>query len=372
MNEQQELLTMLTDSASKFLGARSHQDQSSSDWTAMADLGWLALPLPEDHGGAGLGAEEIAALTRHFGYYGYGNDYIAQAVLPARILAAVPADNADGAGLCEQLIGGSARLGLAWQEHAGELGDEMPGCQLTGDALKGYQLNGAKCFVAGATPASHWLVSAQQSGEPVMIAVESTAPGVAVKSLASSEGRFDDGFCELHFENVAIDAGKLLLKGERARLALGEALATARIALAAELEGIAAGCLDQTAEFIKTRKQFNQPIGAFQVIRHRSVDLKIAVRLAASSWRRAARQWRENAGDPDQTPWISAAKARCADSALKVCKEAIQMHGAMGFTEEAGIGRYMRAAIRCGAWLGSPARHRRILLNQLHQEFSHA
>src|SRR5690606_31992979 len=106
------------------------------------------------------------------------------------------------------------------------------------------------------------------------------------------------------------------------------------------------------------RVQFERAIGSFQTIRHRCVDLYIATQLAGAAWRHALAQFESGDADAIATA-ASAAKARCADTAQRVGREAIQMHGAMGFTEEANIGLFLREGLRGFAALGSPLQQRR-------------
>ena len=166
-----------------------------------------------------------------------------------------------------------------------------------------------------------------------------------------------------------MDECSILLSGNDAEAAISEALNAAQIAIAAELEGLAKGCLEQTLEHLKTRSQFKQVLGSFQAIRHRCADLFIACRLAESSWRRAVHDY-QNGHSTLAQQQIHAAKARCGDTAFKVAKEAIQMHGAMGFTEEAGIGNYMRTTLGLSSWMGSPQRHRHLLMSSTLPELS--
>ena len=116
--------------------------------------------------------------------------------------------------------------------------------------------------------------------------------------------------------------------------------------------------LERTISFVNDRVQFARPIGSFQTIRHRCVDMHIATQLAGATWRNALALFEQGNADAIAQA-ASAAKARCADTAQRVGREAIQMHGAMGFTEEADIGLFVREGLRGYAALGSPSLHRR-------------
>jgi alkylation response protein AidB-like acyl-CoA dehydrogenase len=161
---------------------------------------------------------------------------------------------------------------------------------------------------------------------------------------------------EVQFEGARPLFETPLLRGSEAAAALSKALDAGRVALSAQLAGLAAGMLQRTVAQVTSRVQFGRPIGSFQVIQHRCVDLYIATRLAEATWRNALGVY-ESGGE--RTVAVDAAKARCADTAQRIGREAIQMHGAMGFTEEADIGLYVRAAMHAYAWLGTPLLLRR-------------
>jgi 3-oxochol-4-en-24-oyl-CoA dehydrogenase len=131
------------------------------------------------------------------------------------------------------------------------------------------------------------------------------------------------------------------------------------VAQSARLAGIASACLAKTVDYVKARSQFGKPLGSFQAIQHRCVDLHIETQLADATWRHALRRYLLEPAMAQSSCTASAAKARCAGVALAVTKAAIQMHGAIGFTEEGGLGRYIRAALYDSAWLGGPLLHRR-------------
>ena len=172
------------------------------------------------------------------------------------------------------------------------------------------------------------------------------------------------------FDDVELSEAQILLKGAEALNALQAALAIGRVAVSAQLTGIAKGCLEQTVTYVNQRVQFGRPIGSFQSIKHRCVDLLIEVELADACWREAARQL--DSDEQDCIASVCAAKARSSDVARKVGKEAVQMHGAMGFTEECDVGLFLRAALQLSGWLGSPHSMRRQFLTVTESNLLHA
>jgi alkylation response protein AidB-like acyl-CoA dehydrogenase len=357
MTDDSEIISLLKDSAQHFIQASAEANSSAQKQTpsallaSMAELGWPGLALSEAKGGSGLGLQAITALTNLFGESALTTPFIGQCILPSILLNHAP-DNDFVAMLCNQLNSAEQALAFAWQEQVGQL----PSSKSLSVVENGV-LNGSKCFVAGASYAQHFLISATIDNQSCLIALDKDAEGISIKTSFNS----DMGFADIQLKNVAIAPDAIILQGENADAAINAALNTAQIAVAAQLSGLANGCLEQTLEYIKTRSQFKQLLGSFQAIRHRCADLFMSNKLADSSWQRAVREYGNGSNDLTEQQ-IHAAKARCADAAFKVAKESIQMHGAMGFTEEAGIGHYMRAAIGLSSWLGSAQQHRHQLM----------
>jgi len=314
-------------------------------WREMGALGWLGLGLPESIGGSGMGLREASVLAEQFGRSAFVAPYVAASVMPSALLA--PAESSPQAvDLAASLQSGDKVLTLAWQEHIDELDAGQPSARLTEG-----RISGRKIFVPAADSADVLLVSVVTEGGVAVVVVAADAQGLTRVDQAGGLGTVST----LEFDHVPILGGSALLVGALALVALQAALDAGRVALAAQLQGLAAGLLDRTLEYVKGRVQFARPIGSFQTIQHRCVDLFIAVRLAGASWRHALQQLERG----DATAAVSAAKARCADVAQRCGREAIQMHGAMGFTEEVDVGLYVRAALHGYGWLGSPLHHRR-------------
>jgi alkylation response protein AidB-like acyl-CoA dehydrogenase len=317
----------------------------------MAGLGWIGLALPETLGGVGLGASEALVLSEAFGRHAFPEPFIATAVMPEFLLAAAGAGS--GADKLAALHMESERwLSMAWQERAGEIGGV--GGMPPQTRLEGQRLSGSKCFVPAVEGDTVLLVSALQGNEAVVVAVDAAEPGVAVEPLAAGDGV---SLARIRFDRVAIRSEGAFLRGGAADAAVSRALAAGTLASAAHLAGLASACLDKTVAYVNGRRQFGRAIGSFQSVQHRLVDLYTANRLAGASWRHALHAF--NSAAPDAQRAVSAAKARCADAALNAGRTAVQLHGAMGFTDEADIGLYLRAAMFHAAWLGNATQHRR-------------
>jgi alkylation response protein AidB-like acyl-CoA dehydrogenase len=127
----------------------------------------------------------------------------------------------------------------------------------------------------------------------------------------------------------------------------------------AELLGVMNRALEMTLDYIKTRVQFNRPIGSFQVLQHRAADLKIQLELARAAVSHAAGVCDADAPGPQRAAAASLAKARAADAAMLITRQAIQLHGGIGYTDEADIGLFLRRAMVLAASFGTATAHRR-------------
>mgnify|MGYP003700425755 CR=1 FL=1 len=357
MTTDDEFNTLLRDSLDDFLCDRPKNGHGTTDpapfdralWQSMAELGWLGLALPESLNGAGLGLAEAALVAERMGYWLSPAPYVPLALMPSVLLSAC-ADKSRTGDLAGSLVSGERLVSLAWQEKAGQL------APATGTTCIDGRLSGRKCFVADVQADTTLLVWAHDHrDEPLIAAVPANAEGVTVEAAPAGNGEL----ATVTFEGAAIIDNSPLCSGDRAARALHLALDAGRIALSAQLDGLSRSCLAATIDYLGDRQQFGKALSAFQALRHRCADLHIDNELARASWQHAL-SCHLDAPDTDQTrAAISAAKARCADTALKVVREAIQMHGAMGFVEEGGMGRYLRMALRGAAWLGNGSQHRR-------------
>ena len=127
----------------------------------------------------------------------------------------------------------------------------------------------------------------------------------------------------------------------------------------AELLGVMEATLQMTLEYMRNRVQFGKPIGSFQALQHRAVDLYIQQELAAAVVAEAVDVLDSAAGERERAKIASRAKARACEAGLRVTREAIQLHGAIGFTDEYDVGLYLKRALVLAGWLGNGSAHRR-------------
>ena len=360
MRESDEILAMVLDSADSFLAERHDKSRlrigeitpelavDSANWEQMAELGWLGIGLPEALGGAGLNVYCSAALCERFGRALLPEPFIASALMPAFLLAALP-PSPECDRLATNLVDGEMALAIAWQESAGQLGIEE-----IETSLESGKLNGHKLFVPASLPEMICLVCAVEAGEPLLVSVAMDSPGITMTAMQMGDG---SRMVDMVLDDVV--PGAVIARGEVVRGALEVALYQAQLALAAQLAGLADGALSLSLEYLRTRVQFGQPIGTFQALQHRAVDLYTRVELAKATWRRAAALYQQAPQGAEAYAAISAAKAISIRAARDTAIAGVQFFGAMGFTEEADIGLYLRTALHWSSWLGNETVHRR-------------
>jgi len=325
-----------------------------SAWQEMAALGWLGVGVPEAWGGLGLALAEQAVVARG----------LSAAVMPEPVTAAMIATRAivgctDGAlkaTLLEGIVAGAILPALAWQAMPGDIDPSRCAVVAAPDpaAPDALLLDGRACFVVAACGADGFVVAVRTPDAPALCWVPAGTPGVSLSAHRLADGR---PVADLSFERGCVPAGNRLAVGEAAREALAAALDEGQFAIAAELLGLSQRLLDITLDYLRTRTQFGKAIGSFQALQHRAVDLYIHLRIGDAAFDQALRQ----AGDGDparRSAAASRAKARACETARHITREAIQMHGAIGFTDDCDVGLYVKRALVLSAWLGNARLHR--------------
>ncbi len=185
-----------------------------------------------------------------------------------------------------------------------------------------------------------------------MCYVPADSDGLAIETVATVDG---DGFGALRMSGVAVPAAHVVAGANRAPALAGETLDRMLLCLSAEMLGVMGRALDVAVEYLKVREQFDRPIGSFQALQHRAVNDYIEVETTRSLLFQAATAWDAGRGD---AAMASAVKSKASAAVLSVCKSAIQMHGAIGFTDEHDIGLYLKRAMALSAQYGNEAAHR--------------
>jgi alkylation response protein AidB-like acyl-CoA dehydrogenase len=324
-------------------------------WGQMARLGWLGILIPEAHGGLGLGLAEAAIVAEGLGRALTPEPFTAAAVLAVETL--VGGDNAPlKAALLPRIASGEVVPAVAWQEFPGEIrinAVETRAARFEG----GYRLNGSKRFIAGAAGADGYVVSAQTDEQQIALFwIASRTPGMTLQLETLADGRH---FGALALSDVSVPRDQIVASSALACRALECAIDRAAVIASAELYGVMSRALEMTLDYLKTRVQFGKPIGGFQALQHQAVDLYIQQQLASAVLDDVIAALDQEPNTDTRSALASRVKSRCSDAALKITRAAIQLHGAIAFTDEYDAGLYLKRAMVLAAWLGGATAHRR-------------
>jgi alkylation response protein AidB-like acyl-CoA dehydrogenase len=330
--------------------------ESEGMWKEMAQLGWLGLSLPEEQGGSGLGMVETALLLEELGRAAYPGPY-----WPTMLVASAIAE----AGTEPQkkrwlgaIASGDARATLAWLDADLDWNPESVATRADRTAT-GWALTGLKRYVAWGHVASVVLVPARAPEGVSLFLVDPSAAGLSSSPVTS----MDPGtrLAHLTLEGVPVRGEDVLGAPGSAAPQLSRLLRRAGVGAAAEMLGAARRCLDMAVGYAKVREQFGQPIGSFQAIRHKCADMLLEAENSHSAVYYAA--WALDAGAEDAATAASIAKAYVGDASRKVCGEAIQVHGGIGFTWEYDLHMYFKRAKALEAQYGDAEYHRELILD---------
>ncbi|MDY6829425.1 MAG: acyl-CoA dehydrogenase family protein [Pseudomonadota bacterium] len=315
-------------------------DRFSRDlWKQYAELGWLGIALPEEFGGYGGGAVETMLVMEPFGSAMVLEPYLSTVVLGANAVLFAGSDEQKKA-LLSQVVAGELMLSLAYAEQGSgyALEDVQTKATAAGD---GYRLDGEKVVVFNAPSADKFIVSARTSGNRMdeagisLFVVDAGAEGVELRDYNTMDGGRAANLRLTH-------APAELLGGEGEGFeVLDRVIDTATAALCAQALGAMNSAFQKTLEYIKTREQFGVPIGSFQVLQFRAVDMFMAVE-ASRSMVYMVNMEVANEDVAARRKAVSAAKAYVGKYARAVAQDAVQMHGGVGMTEELDIGHYFR------------------------------
>lgn len=320
---------------------------SRRHWQAFAGFGWLALGLPETCGGFGDAADQ-AALAEALGSAQPAEPWLANAALCGPLLAGCgdPAHAATAAAMAD----GRTMLALAAWEQQGRYDafdvDTSARPHGAGNRPAGWTLDGRKTLVLAGGSADILLVLARTSGQRrerdglTLFAVPASSGGVAIEPLPTYDGRQT---AHVTLSRVSVDDSARIGAVGGAWPAVDAAIDRATTMACAEAVGTMARAFALTRDYLATREQFGRPLTANQVIRHRLVDLYVSVEQARSIAEAAAAALEDSA--PARTRAVSLAKAFVSVAGRALGEDAVQLHGAVGMTDEMEIGHcYKRLA----------------------------
>lgn len=318
-------------------------------WKQIAELGWLGVAIPENHGGSGLGLAEVVPIVEAMGRHMMQTPYVST-VLGAEILRVAGNDDQQRNWLPKIATGTVATLALA------ETGGFAPEAIET--ELNDGRLTGVKRLVTDANAADLMIVSARSAGNAVLCVIESAA---LPKGTMRREKIVDETkrSYEITFDDVEVEAGAILPAAPFDHLHL-----VANLLAAAEMSGGTQSAIDYTLDYLKTRKQFGKPIGSYQSLKHPTVDNYVAWEQARSHLYSAAHCFNEQGTGEIATRM---AKVATLNAFASTADRAIQFHGGFGFTYECDAQLYRRRAIWHAAQHGDAAYHKHRLAQLLLQ-----
>ena len=301
----------------------------------VADLGWPLMWVGEDNGGLGLGLRETCALMEVL-----GGGLVPEPVLSTMMAGALLQD-----AFPEGVATGDQLILTAWQDATGSTG-------WRGGAENGL-LSGEKVNLRGAAEADLFVVVTEAG----IALVPAGAEGVQIITAQTLDGGSMD---RLHLGGVAAD----FIACDHA----GAVLQDATLAHSAYLLGLSERAFGITLDYLRVRRQFDRPIGSFQALQHRATEVKVQLELTRAAIMATARRFDTGANPRSRATGAARCKLRAANLAMLVAREAVQMHGAMGITDEADIGLFVRKAMTEANLFGSPRQHRAKLAGLLDQE----
>jgi alkylation response protein AidB-like acyl-CoA dehydrogenase len=324
-------------------------------WKQMAaELGLQGLAIPEPYGGQGFGFLELGIALEEMGRVLLPAPYLGTSIATSALLAA--ASEEQKRALLPGIAAGETLATLALAEPAGGWDPARVALPARRDG-DGFVLDGEKTLVLDGHVADLFVVAAREDDALALFAVR-PGPGVQAERLETLDAT--RRLAHLRFSGARAERLGAAADGAAA---LARALDHAAIALAAEMAGGAARCLELAVAYARERRQFARPIGSFQAVKHKAAEVLLEVESAraAAAWA----SWTAAEDGPERAQAAHLAKAFCADAYLRAAAENIQIHGGVGFTFEAPHHLHYRRAKVSESLFGDSVWHRARLVGEL-------
>ena len=346
---------MLRDAARRYLAddfalRRSGNNMAqNASWHGYAELGWLALMAPEVAGGLGGDIADVLVLTEEMGRALSPQPYIWSAILATGLVELAASDTAR-LELMASIASGERRISPALYEPGRRYRLE-PETRATKSPM-GYRLSGEKCLVLGGGDADVLIVSARLEGNSIALF---TIPADHAGVFRTRYETIDDGDAmDVRFEQVALGDDALL--AITSAEAIDDVIDKARLALCADALGALQGAVEMTAEYLKTRTQFGQPLANFQALQHSIVEMYIEVDLIRSGIFNALAAYQRGIRAECQRA-VSSCWVKTFDAAKDIAGMAVHLHGGIGMTTEYPVGHHLRRVMVSERSLGNVEQH---------------
>jgi alkylation response protein AidB-like acyl-CoA dehydrogenase len=354
-NEEQQLLA---DSVRRFLAkdydfearrkiVASKEGWSPSVWATLTEMGLTGLPFSPDYGGFGGGAVDLMGVMEAAGDALLVEPYLATVGLGAQFVARAGSD-AQKKAILPAVVEGKLKMAFAHTEK----GARYNLAKVEAQAKKsggGWEISGEKAVVLGAPTADKLVVSANTDKGLSLFLIEKNAVKVKAYVTLDEQRAGDVVLSGAKGELLGVEGGALPV--------IEEVMDFATALICAEAVGAMKFACDTTLEYLKTRKQFGVPIGTFQALQHRMVDMYVSYEQAKSMACLAASKADSPVDAKDRARSISAAKIKIADNCRHVSQEAIQLHGGMGMTEEMKVSHTFRRLTMIAQQFGDAEHH---------------
>lgn len=329
---------------------------SVEQWDLFAELGWLAIPFAEGLGGMGGTAVDVGLIME-----GLGRALALEPYLPAMLAGRLVAElgtSIQHERLLTPMLEGRLRLALAFIEPQARY--DLSNCTTRARAIQGgYVIDGGKSLVFGGREADAFVTVARTAGEQgdsdglSFLLVERGQRNVCLRPYETNDGL---GAADLRLGGVEVSADALLGEEGEAHNALERTVDYGIALISAEAVGAMSVLCEATLEYLKTRKQFGQPLASNQALQHRLVDMYITLEEARSSALYGALMADEPESDQRKRA-LSLTKLEINRTARTIGQEAVQLHGAMGMTEELAVGHYFKRLTAIAATFGDTDWH---------------
>jgi alkylation response protein AidB-like acyl-CoA dehydrogenase len=334
----------------------SERGYSDKHWQLFAEMGWLALPFEAQYGGFDGTAVDVAIVMEALGRALVLEPYLSTVIMGGGLVVAA-GSAAQKEDIIPQIIAGKVTLACAYLEPQSRF--NPADVETTAEnTAGGFVLNGRKSVVYQGRSADKLIVSARSHGSTraeegiSLFILDQDLPGVNRKDFKTLDGQWASDFS---FTDVELQSSALLGAEGQAFPAIEHTLDRVISAVSAEAVGAMASANEITREYIQVREQFGVPIGSFQVLQHRWVDMHMEAEMAKSMSDVLAMRLRDV--DEDSTSMVAATKVRVGKSALVVGQGAIQLHGGIGMTDECAIGHYYKRLMMIDILFGTQDYH---------------
>ena len=329
---------------------------SGDMWKKMAELGWMGLIYPEEFGGLELDLGFVMVLLEEFGRGLLPEPWISTVLLGGNLVLTGGTETQKKE-ILPAIVSGDLMVSPAYIEEEGryDLNHCETSAQKNGD---GISISGKKIFVMDGVSADKFIVPARTSGAVsdetgiTLFIVSRDLGGVTITPLKTMDGR---NACILQLNEVMVSESDMIGEIHKGFPLFSEVIDRATAGLCAEMMGGMQAALDMTVDYISERTQFGKPIGSFQALHHKAADMFIQKELAVSSVYYAIACLDENTDE--KAAAVSIAKAKCSSAYMEITKTAIQLFGAIGFTNEADIGFFLKRAKTAEILLGDTDYH---------------